>query len=84
MSNISPYNLLAYALGLLAAIGFVIIVVQGIQEARRHKRYLQVWQCPKCRYCISGASKEHSQFDYTCPRCNDRKFSQFVRVEGEK
>ena len=41
MNNISTYDVIV--LGFLAFIGLIIVLIEGFQEAGRHRRYMQVW-----------------------------------------
>ena len=79
MNTTSAYNLLVVILSILSIIGLVMLVIGMVNDHRRFKRYMQTWQCPNCKYIITGATKELAKDDYPCPRCKKRKISEFVK-----
>ncbi len=81
MDTMSKNEILTALLVLLASVGLIIVLIVGFQEATKRRRYMQVWKCPKCSYLISGAVMESNRAWGVCPRCKDRKFSQFVKRE---
>ena len=37
-----------------------------------------VYHCPQCKLVISDTIYEQSRFDYQCPRCREKKLSEFL------
>jgi predicted RNA-binding Zn-ribbon protein involved in translation (DUF1610 family) len=50
------------------------------QEALLLDSNLVWWLCPVCDWAISGIEKQYARFDYECPGCGVRNFSDFEPV----
>ncbi len=40
-----------------------------------------IWYCPNCKFIITNEEYIYARFDYECPRCEQKRFSEFHKKE---
>jgi sarcosine oxidase delta subunit len=39
------------------------------------------YKCPYCNFVVSVIERQFARYDYLCPRCGEKKFSEFLYVD---